>query len=210
MNRIIFLILLTCTFSSCKNQLKDNPYQSLDTELKNSLNRLAKTKKKTLKTVPSNRIISMTDSVIIDTNFLASTSTFKHTSYTDDLPFYTRIISSKKIDKVQIFEEKYSKTELTYLGQIKDLSTQELFHVIREFGVVGLNGGMLSPRGHSKIIFSNSRKTKLWVYRLGCPDELPVQIDENKLIFHFESNTIKLSISGGLGALFCIPTISCY
>ena len=125
-----------------------------------------------------------------------------------ELDFYKQFISEKQVLEKQLLTEEHTKTEITYLGKLKDLNNQNFYHVITNFKIIGI-GEMQSPRGISNIAFINENMNKAIIYRMGMPDELPERIDNKILYFNHESDKIGISIFGGLPPILCIPKIGC-
>jgi len=122
--------------------------------------------------------------------------------------FYKRFIVPEKIDTLQIIEEEHSRTQIKYLGLLKDLSNENSYHVISNFKIIGI-GEMLSPRGRSEVAFIDNVNENTIIYNLGMPNNLPNSIKDN--VLQFELNDVKtgISISGGLPPLLCLPEIGC-
>jgi len=125
------------------------------------------------------------------------------------MEFYKKFIVPEKVDALQILKQEGSKTEIRYLGTIKDLRDQNFYHVISNFKVIGI-GKMLSPRGKSKVAFIDLQNDQAIVYNLGMPENLPDSIREN--VLYFELNDIKtgISVSGGLPPYLCLPEVGCH
>ena len=123
------------------------------------------------------------------------------------LHFYKKFIKSSKVNQPQIIDEKYTKTKIKYLGELKDIDNLNSYKVITNFKIIGI-GKMLSPRGISEIAFIDS-KNNIIIYNMGMPENLPNYIENNTLFFEIEKTKIGILISGGLAPIFCIPIIGC-
>ena len=123
------------------------------------------------------------------------------------LKFYKRFINAKNINKPNTITEKHTKTEIRYLGKIKDLDELNSYDVITNFQIWGIDQ-MLSPRGRSEVAFLN--KNKIIIYKFAMPYELPEKIETNILYFTHEQTKIGISFLGGLPPILCIPEIGCY
>lgn len=125
----------------------------------------------------------------------------------DKLHFYKKFIKSSKINQLQIIDEKHTKTEIKYLGELKDIDNENSYKVITNFKIFGI-GEMLSPRGRSEIAFIDN-KNNIMVYDMGMPENLPNFIKNNSLFFEIEKTKIGIVISGGLAPMLCLPKIGC-
>ena len=114
----------------------------------------------------------------------------------------------KNKNKLIVINGKHIKTEIKYLGELKDLDHKNSYHIITNFKIIGI-GEMLSPRGKSEVAFLNIKENQILIYDLGMPDNLPKKIEENILIFEVNNQKIKISVSGGLPPILCIPEIGC-
>ena len=123
------------------------------------------------------------------------------------LKFYRSFINPKNINRLKTITEKHTKTEIKYLGKIKDLDQLNSYDVITNFQIWGI-GQMLSPRGRSEVAFVN--KDRIIIYNLSMPYELPEKIEKNILYFRHEQTKIGISILGGLSPMLCIPEVGCY
>lgn len=124
------------------------------------------------------------------------------------LKFYKKFINPKKINILKTITEKHSKTEIKYLGIIKDLNKKDSYHVITNFQIYGIDQ-MLSPRGRSEVTFINKRNNQIIIYDLAMPYDLPKYIEKNILYFDNEGTKIGILILGGLPPELCIPKIGC-
>jgi hypothetical protein len=122
--------------------------------------------------------------------------------------FYKNYIDPTAKDQIVELNDKNTKTEIKYLGELKDLDSKNSYHVISKFTIFGI-GEMLSPRGQSEVAFINKRDNQTLVYDLGMPDNLPRSIEENVLVFDINAKKVGVLISGGLSPLLCIPEIGC-
>lgn len=199
----ILLIVLIAVIYSCNPKPPDKEARieakKKDTALKNSK----------LIVVDQHRDSSIIyDTIVFAENMDGKLLTDKFISSQPELKFYTKFISASKISEPIVLDEKDVKTEIKYLGQIKDLNNRSSYHVLTNFTIIGI-GKMLSPRGKSYIAFVNEAKNKIIVYNLPMPDNLPKYIRDNVLFFEYDNTTIGISIFGGLPPLLCIPKIGC-
>jgi hypothetical protein len=121
---------------------------------------------------------------------------------------YSKYIIDSLKDTVHITMVDHSKSEIRYLGEIMLLESNKVYHVFTDFTINGI-GVMLSPRGHSKIIFMSTDLKGSMYQTLDLPEELPYKIVNNQLLFRQDSTEIRLSIAEKLPLLFCIPKIGC-
>lgn len=177
-------------------------------ENKNGINEL-KSKKSIapnkMEVVKSDTIL---DTLIFDQNMNGDYLDNKYSMGLNELNFYKDFISINEINKKQVLTTNNSKTEIRYLGKLKDLENSNTYHVITNFKIIGV-GEMLSPRGQSYVAFLDNDFKNLIIYRMALPDELPEKIHNNILYFTVESNIVGISISGGLPPEFCVPKIGC-
>ncbi|SHE76900.1 hypothetical protein [Pedobacter caeni] len=126
----------------------------------------------------------------------------------EKLKFYKKFINSGKINQLQKIRDRSSKTEIKYLGRLKDLKTKKSYHIITNFTIWGI-GEMLSPRGRSEVVFIDDRQNSIMDYRLSMPGDLPIFIQKNVLFFQLEKKKLGISIMGGLPPQLCLPEIGC-
>jgi hypothetical protein len=100
-----------------------------------------------------------------------------------------------------------SQCDIIYLGDIYDLQDNSIYSVISQFCRIQMAN---SIRGNSKMIFLNQKEERIRIYYLNMPDELPIAIEENAIIFKSETEEKGVKISGGLPPLFCIPDKGCF
>jgi hypothetical protein len=148
------------------------------------------------------------DTLVFNENMKGQNLKEKFESSQSELNYYKPFINSKKINKLKTLKEEYSKTEIKYLGEMKDLNNKDSYHVIIDFTIIGI-GSMESPRGKSNVIFINENQDKIIIYNLPMPEDLPKYIDKNVLFFHFEETKVGISILGGLPPELCLPEIGC-
>jgi hypothetical protein len=148
------------------------------------------------------------DTLVFNENMKGKILDEKFESSQSELIFYKNFINSKKINKLKILNEEFAKTEIKYLGILKDLNNKNSYHVITDFTIVGI-GSMESPRGKSKVVFINRNQDRIIIYNLPMPEDLPKLIKKNILFFQNEQTKIGISIFGGLSPELCIPKIGC-
>ena len=148
------------------------------------------------------------DTLVFNENMKGKILNEKFESSQSELNFYKNFINSKKINKLKTLNEKHSKTEIKYLGEIKDLNNKNSYHLITNFTIIGI-GDMLSPRGRSEVAFINENQDRIIIYNLPMPDDLPKYIENNILFFQFEETKVGISILGGLPPELCLPEIGC-
>ena len=148
------------------------------------------------------------DTLVFNQNMNGKELTEKYAFGLSELNFYKQFVSKDKILEKQILTELHSKTEITYLGKLRDLNNQNSYHVIKNFKIIGI-GEMESPRGISNIAFLSDNLKKAIIYRMSLPNELPEKIENNILYFKLESEKVGISILGGLPPMLCLPKIGC-
>ena len=148
------------------------------------------------------------DTLVFNENMNGKELTEKYVFSQTELDFYKQFITEKQNSEKQILTDEHTKTEITYLGKLKDLDNLKFYHVLTNFKIIGI-GEMLSPRGISNIAFLNENMEKAIIYRMGMPEELPTRIENDILYFNHESQKIGISILGGLPPMLCVPKIGC-
>ena len=157
--------------------------------------------------------ISPHDELIVDTIFPISEWSPKHLQVKfengkDLIKKYSKYISDSLIDTVSVSMVDHNKSEIRYLGILKLLGSNDTFHVLTDFTILGI-GIMPSPRGNSKIFFMSTDRKKGLYHSLNLPEELPHKIENNQLVFQHDSTKIRLSIAEELPLILCIPEIGC-
>ena len=180
-----------------------------NTKQKNEINKLQPQKDNVTskaKNVSSNLII---DTLTFEQEMAGHLLAEKYAFGLEKLPFYKQFISENKILEKQILTDQRSETEITYLGKLRDLDNQHFYHALTDFKIVGI-GEMESPRGISNIVFLDEHLEKAIIYRMGIPDDLPLRIENQRLLFYHKPEKIGITISGGLPPILCIPKIGCH
>jgi hypothetical protein len=200
--KILLIIIFLCFFS-CNSK-------SENAELKNDKRKIENTLEAKDVEEPGNekRNEIIFDTLVFNENMKGISLENKFAESKSELNFYKKIIDSKKINIPKILNTKSTKTEVIYLGELKDLNHKNSYHIITNFEIWGIDE-MLSPRAKSKVAFINETKNKIIIYDLGMPENLPVKIENNILNFKIEKSEIKISILGGLPPELCIPKIGC-
>ena len=201
MNKLI-LIIFTFLFLKCNSK----------TENKEPKIEIKKVSKKETKSIESgkkeNNNLIIYDTLVFEKNMVGELLNEKYKTSQNEIEFYKEFINSKKINQLKVIEEKHIKTEIKYLGELKDLNKKNSYHVITNFKIIGI-GQMLSPRGRSEVAFVDKKNNNIMVYDLEMPHNLPKYIEKNILYFEIEKTKIGISISGGFAPLLCIPKIGC-
>ena len=194
---MIFALVFGCTARTANN---NNKAEATKTESK-PVSQIEKS------IVEIKEHIIIYDTLVFTNNMKGKILSEKFKTSESQLKFYKTFINSQNINKLKIITKKHTKTEIKYLGKIKDLDKLKSYDVITNFRIWGI-GQMLSPRGFSEVAFIN--EDKIIIYNLSMPDELPTKIERNILYFTHEKSKIGISISGGLPPILCIPEIGCY
>lgn len=148
------------------------------------------------------------DTLVFNENMNGELLESKFAKSKSELNFYKKFIDSKKINVPTILNTKTTKTEIIYLGELKDLNRKNSYHIITNFEIWGI-GTKIPPKGRSKIAFISETKNKIIIYKLGMPEDLPIKIENSTLFFKIDDSEIQLSILGGLAPELCIPKIGC-
>ena len=193
---IIFAFIFGCTSNTSSDKVKVE---------------VAKMERKPISQIEKSTKVSkpniIYDTLVFTENMNGETLSEKFKTSHSQLKFYRSFINPKKINRLKTITEKHTKTEIKYLGKIKDLDGLNEYDVITNFTIWGI-GQMLSPRGRSEVAFVN--KNRIIIYNLSMPYELPEKIETNILYFRHEQTKIGISILGGLSPMLCIPEVGCY
>lgn len=187
------LFLFCCLFFSCH---------------KKEANILNSSKKEIDVETKKDSIITLFDTLVFSDNMNGKLLNDKYDSSKPKLSFYKKFINQNSVNKIKTITEEHTKTEINYLGILKDLNNKDSYHVITNFKVIGIDE-MLSPRGKSEVAFINTKDNKIITYDMGMPYHLPVKIESNSLYFEFENNKIFVAVLNGFAPYLCIPKIGC-
>ena len=199
MNRIILTI---CVFTLGCNSRATNDKAVIDS----SRNKAEPTSQPVKNIAEIKKPAIILDTLVFTENMKGEMLSEKFKTSQSKLIYYKNFINPKSINKLKIITEKHTKTEIKYLGEIRDLDKINSYHVITNFQIWGI-GLMLSPRGRSEVAFIN--KNKIVIYDMAMPHDLPKYIQKNILYFEFKKTKIGISISGGLPPMLCVPEIGC-
>ena len=199
MNRL-YILIVSIVFFSCNSKIDKPKNGSSEKKIQKEV--------KTILRNDSEKNSSIIYDTLVFTEFMKGNSLDKKINESKDkLHFYKKFIKSSEINQLQIIDEKHTKTEIKYLGELKDIDNENSYKVITNFKIIGI-GEMLSPRGSSEIAFIDS-KNNIMVYDMGMPENLPNYIENNTLFFEIEKTKIGILISGGLAPILCLPKIGC-
>ncbi len=199
MNKLNILIV-SIVFLNCNSKIDEPKNGSSEKKSQTEINTILRN--------DSEKNSSIIYDTLVFTEFMKGNSLDKKINESKDkLHFYKKFIKSSKINQLQIIDEKHTKTEIKYLGELKDIDNENSYKVITNFKIIGI-GEMLSPRGRSEIAFIDS-KNNIMVYDMGMPENLPNYIENNTLFFEIEKTKIGIMISGGLAPILCLPKIGC-
>jgi hypothetical protein len=199
MNRL-YILIVSIVFFNCNSKIDKPKNGSSEKKIQKEV--------KTILRNDSEKNSSIIYDTLVFTEFMKGNSLDKKINESKDkLHFYKKFIKSSEINQLQIIDEKHTKTEIKYLGELKDIDNENSYKVITNFKIIGI-GEMLSPRGRSEIAFIDS-KNNILVYDMGMPENLPNYIENNTLFFEIEKTKIGIMISGGLAPILCLPKIGC-
>ncbi|MES2543736.1 MAG: hypothetical protein V4548_02540 [Bacteroidota bacterium] len=198
MNKFIILsvsfLILSCTSKSQNNNpkieiIKETPkIEIVDSE----------------KVIEEKKASIIYDTLVFEENLKNEMLIEKYKQSLPELNFYKKFIKAQNINKLKIIDIGYdSKSQITYLGELKDLDGVNSYHIITNFTTFG------ESKGKSDVAFIDETKTKIITYNLPMPSDLPKYIDKKTLCFINENTKIIVSIKGGIGSLLCIPEIGC-
>jgi hypothetical protein len=115
----------------------------------------------------------------------------------DFKPFITKKNIGKEIVTSKSKDAEYF---TRYLGTI-DLGENK-YHVISQFYTIQ---AAIVKHGHSRIIFLDSNLKIKKIYNLSMPNELPIAITANELIFNIDNKKYNLNLGKGISSMICIP-----
>ena len=199
MNKL-YILVVSVIFFNCNSKNNKTNIDSSEKITKTEINT-------TVKTHSENNPSIIYDTLVFTEFMKGNSLENKILESKNKLHFYKKFIKSSKVNQPQIIDEKYTKTKIKYLGELKDIDNLNSYKVITNFKIIGI-GKMLSPRGISEIAFIDS-KNNIIIYNMGMPENLPNYIENNTLFFEIEKTKIGILISGGLAPIFCIPIIGC-
>ena len=185
---LIFIIILSC------NSKNENSKLNLE-------NNKAQTNSKSNNNIKPSIIY---DTLVFQENMNGKMLINKFNESKDWLKFYKKYINIKSVNKkVQLDHGDDCKTEIIYLGELRDLNDKNSYHIITDFRTIG------KTKGRSAVAFIDETKTKIITYNLPMPEGLPKYIDQNVLFFQSNGIKIGVSLKGGLPPLLCLPEIGC-
>lgn len=120
---------------------------------------------------------------------------------------YKPLIHPSNIGLVDTSKTENTEHYRTYLGTLTDLTRNDSYHVIRDFWTIQL---AISKRGHSEVIFIRDTNNFVVQYDLEMPEELPVSIFNNTLIFEKDGEKYGWQFQNGLSFQICLPWNVCY
>ena len=184
MNRL-YILIVSIVFFSCNSKIDKPKNGSSEKKIQKEV--------KTILRNDSEKNSSIIYDTLVFTEFMKGNSLDKKINESKDkLHFYKKFIKSSEINQLQIIDEKHTKTEIKYLGELKDIDNENSYKVITNFKIIGI-GEMLSPRGSSEIAFIDS-KNNIMVYDMGMPENLPNYIENNTLFFEIEKTKKRILI----------------
>jgi len=122
------------------------------------------------------------------------------------LEFYTSFILENKKDSTILNEALEIKKQIKYFGKS---STKFRYYILTNFSIFGLKDHS-SPKGKSELVFINNNLKKIRIYNFDLPEELPIDIKDNHLIFTFNDSLIEVNITKPLQPFLCVPKIGCF
>ncbi len=115
---------------------------------------------------------------------------------------FRKVIQESKIGKKQVSGNSNDiQYFTTYLGEIKPEKEKTVYHAISQFYNVQ---AAISKHGHSKVIFLDDQKRIAEIYELDMPNQLPISIESNQLVFELNGMTSKLKIEK-MPEMLCLP-----
>lgn len=200
---LILLILFSCNtedeVTSKKIKEKEEPsvFDVTTNTLKaiNDLDEKFKRAEELLKNIDSSNSVIPLNNQIRDTVFYAKNLTFND------------IVKPELIGKVQMYgDSKEVENFIEYLGVIK--VGIKKYHVISKYSTIQF---VISKRGRSSVLFLDDRKNEVKSYDLEMPNNLPVSIQDNMLIFNVSGQKKSIIIESELPITLCLPeNLGCY
>lgn len=155
-----------------------------------------------------NKLFSL-DTLQFNENMRGSLLDEKYRDGKSSLSYYKKFILKKDINKLRTIIEKDTKSEISYLGELRDLTINQSYHIVTNFKIIGI-GTILSPRGQSEVAFINEKQDSILIYSVNMPKDLPKFIENEVLYFQPNDSLLGISISGGLPPFLCVPKLGCY
>lgn len=149
------------------------------------------------------------DTLQFNENMRGSLLDEKYKECKSNLSYYKKFILKKDVIKLRTIIEKDTKSEIRYLGELRDLTTNQSYHIVTNFKIIGI-GTILSPRGHSEVAFINEKQDSILIYSVNMPKDLPKFIGNEVLYFQPNDSLLGITISGGLPPFLCVPKLGCY
>lgn len=155
-----------------------------------------------------NKLFSL-DTLQFNENMRGSLLDEKYRDGKSSLSYYKKFILKKDINKLRTIIEKDTKSEISYLGELRDLTINQSYHIVTNFKIIGI-GTILSPRGQSEVAFINEKQDSILIYSVNMPKDLPKFIENEVLYFQPNDSLLGITISGGLPPFLCVPKLGCY
>ena len=119
--------------------------------------------------------------------------------------YFKDFIDVSKIGKEQITgDENATEYFTTYLGTIQ--LNEINYHAISQFYSVKKDA---VKESYSRIIFLDSNIIVVKLYKISRPEELPIAIHFNKLVFDIDSNKYNVSLGDKFPRLICVDDLTC-
>jgi hypothetical protein len=130
--------------------------------------------------------------------------------YTQSLGNSLRALQAKRVGKMIKKKGQYGISKATYLGSILDSTNKIKYWIVEEFYTVQ---AAVIPHGHSRILFFDERKKLIAEVVVDMPEELPIKIYKNNLLFHYSEGGIQKKFSFQMDNKpkeLCVEPTSCY
>ncbi len=126
---------------------------------------------------------------------------------------YSKYIKDQLINKKQIVKTPDDKEDIVYLGKIKNSKGEVLFYILAIYSEVQ---AAIEIHGHSNILYLDTGKVIKEQFDLGSPDDLPFELKNNTLYFHYSDHKTKKkkSYANHVGTeipkVLCVGPDDCY
>ena len=130
MNKL-YILIISIVFFNCNSKIDESKINSSEEK--------PQTEIKTTVRNHSENIPSIIYDTLVFTEFMKGNSLDKKINESKDkLHFYKKLIKSSEINQLQIIDEKHTKTEIKYLGELKDIDNENSYKVITNFKIIDI------------------------------------------------------------------------
>jgi len=126
---------------------------------------------------------------------------------------YSKYIKDQLINKKQTAKTHDDKEYIVYLGKIKSSNGKVLFYILAIYSEVQ---AAIQIHGHSSVLYLDKKKTIKKQFDLGLPEELPFELKNNTLYFHYFNHKTKKEelyanhVGTEIPKVLCVGPNNCY